>query len=54
MERRYNIVDAEDLTMAKALLEKRMKDSETVTQTVTTAGKSGIPGDTAPAEKTGT
>ena len=31
MERRYNIVDDEDLTVAKALIEKRMSVTENVT-----------------------
>jgi hypothetical protein len=35
----YNIVDAEDLSIAKELLEKPMETSETVTETVTTAGQ---------------
>jgi integrase len=42
MERRYNIVDAEDLNMAKELLGKRMA----VTNTVTTPGKPAKQGDT--------
>jgi integrase len=33
MERRYNIVDDEDLTVAKALLERRMSVTENVTRT---------------------
>jgi integrase len=37
MERRYNIVDAEDLSMAKELLERRMNKTATVTKNVTTA-----------------
>jgi hypothetical protein len=28
LERRYNIVDSEDLSIAKALMEKRMKQSD--------------------------
>ena len=55
MERRYNIVDAEDLNMAKELLQNRRKGPETtaddVTKTVTTAGKTAIPGDTGETEK---
>ena len=35
MERRYNIVDNEDLSMAKVLLERRQKDTATVTKSVT-------------------
>ncbi len=35
MERRYNIVDAEDLSLAKVLLERRMN----VTKNVTAKGK---------------
>jgi integrase len=50
MERRYNIVDAEDLNMARELLQNRRKGPETtadnVTKTVTTAGKTTIPEDT--------
>jgi integrase len=45
MERRYNIVDAEDMNVAKDLLERRMR-SVTVTETVTTTGQTAIPGDT--------
>jgi integrase len=41
MERRYNIVDAEDLSAAKTLLENRMKVSGTVTQIVTNGRKTG-------------
>ena len=47
MERRYNIVDNEDLSMAKVLLERRQKDNVTVTKSVTTPGESAKPGDTA-------
>jgi hypothetical protein len=47
MERRYNIVDAEDLNIAKDLLEKRIKSGGSVTKTVTTAGQSAKPGETA-------
>jgi integrase len=50
MERRYNIVDGDDLQMAKELLQNRRKSlentAENVTETVTTAGKPGIPEDT--------
>jgi integrase len=46
MERRYNIVDVDDLSMAKKLMEKRMKASRTVTKTVTTQRQKAIPGDT--------
>jgi integrase len=46
MERRYNIVDAEDLSVAKTLLENRMKASGTVTPIVTTKGKTAKQGDT--------
>jgi hypothetical protein len=45
MERRYSIV-AEDLSVAKALLENRMKASGAVTQIVTTQGKTAKQGDT--------
>ena len=38
MERRYNIVDAEDLSIAKELLERRMKSNETVSKDATTRG----------------
>jgi integrase len=41
MERHYNIVDAEDLSMAKDLLERRMN----VTKTVTTPRKRDCPVD---------
>jgi integrase len=55
MERRYNIVDSEDLQMAKELLQNRRRTpentSENVTNNVTTAGKTGIPEDTGAAEK---
>jgi integrase len=55
MERRYNIVDAEDLNMARELLQNRRKGSETkadtVTKNVTTAGKPAIPEDTGTTEK---
>jgi integrase len=55
MERRYNIVDSEDLQMAKELLQNRRRTpenaGENVTNNVTTAGKSTIPGDTGSAEK---
>ena len=46
MERRYNIVDAEDLSIAKQLLEQRTKTSGTVTKNVTTAGNPAKPGET--------
>jgi integrase len=51
MERRYNIVDADDLSVAKELLEKRMKTSGIVTVSVTTTRTSGNPGDTGEREK---
>lgn len=55
MERRYNIVDSEDLQMAKELLQNRRRTpentSENVTNNVTTAGKTAIPEDTGSAEK---
>jgi integrase len=58
MERRYNIVDAEDLQMAKELLQNRRKSPEkepvTVTKIVTTPGKQGIPGDTGDPKKSAT
>jgi hypothetical protein len=38
MERRYNIVDVDDLSIAKEFMERRMKAALTVTNTVTTAG----------------
>lgn len=47
MERRYNIVDAEDLSIAKELLERRMKNPKTVTTNVTMAGTTARHGDTA-------
>jgi integrase len=49
MERRYNITDADDINIARELMQKRIKS---VTKTVTTRGKQGKPGDTAPAKKT--
>lgn len=52
MERRYNIVDADDLNMARELLQNRRKTpsdgAETVTKTVTTTRKTTIPADTRP------
>ena len=55
MERRYNIVDADDLNMARELLQNRRKaapdGADNVTNTVTTAGKSAIPADTVVTEK---
>ena len=55
MERRYNIVDADDLNMARELLQNRRKaapdGAQNVTNTVTTAGKVGIPADTALTDK---
>lgn len=33
MERRYNIVDADDLSIAKEFMERRMKAAQTVTET---------------------
>ena len=55
MERRYNIVDSEDLQMAKELLQNRRrtpeKTSENVTNNVTTAGKTTIPEDTGATDK---
>ena len=55
MERRYNIVDSEDLQMAKELLQNRRrtpeKMGENVTNNVTTAGKTTIPRDTGDADK---
>jgi hypothetical protein len=55
VERGHNIVDAEDLNMARELLQNRRKGSETtadtVTKNVTTAGKTTIPGDTGATEK---
>ena len=58
MERRYNIVDADDLNMARELLQNRRKMAEgtqvTVTKNVTTPGKSAIPEDTATLNKSGT
>jgi integrase len=55
MERRYNIVDSEDLQMAKELLQNRRRTpentSENVTNNVTTAGKTAIPEDTGATEK---
>ena len=36
MERRYNIVDTEDLSMAKKFMEERMETAKSVTKSVTT------------------
>ena len=47
MERRYNIVDTEDLSIAKELLERRMKRPEIVTKIVTIICNLAKPGDTA-------
>ena len=47
MERRYNIVDGEDLSIAKVLMEQRLKGQRTVTKTVTIPGKTANPEDTA-------
>ncbi len=53
--RGYNIIDAEDLNMARELLQDRRKGSETTADTVaknvTAAGKSTIPEDTGATEK---
>ena len=46
MERRYNIVDTEDLSIAKELLERRMNASRSVTRTVTTGRNDATPQDT--------
>jgi hypothetical protein len=50
MERRYNIVDADDLQMAKELLQNRRRTPENtasgVTENVTSSRKSAILGDT--------
>jgi len=50
MERRYNIVDADDLNMARELLQNRRKTvpdkAENVTVNVTTSGTATIPADT--------
>ena len=58
MERRYNIVDGDDLQMAKELLQNRRRTPENtasdVTETVTTARKSAIPRDTATPNKSDT
>jgi integrase len=55
MERSYNIVDSEDLQMAKELLQNRRRTpenkGENVTNNVTTAGKTEIQGDTGATEK---
>ena len=50
MERRYNIVDAEDLSIAKQLLEQRPKTSGTVTKKLTTAGNPAKTGEAVPVE----
>jgi integrase len=58
MERRYNIVDGDDLNMARELMQNRRKvvdpTPDTVTKTVTTAGESGTPGDTVLINKSAT
>src|SRR3984885_6384619 len=58
MERRYNIVDGDDLNMARELMQNRRKvidpNPDTVTKTVTTAGESGIASDTALVNKSAT
>jgi integrase len=50
MERRYNIVDADDLNMARELLQNRRKTApdkaKNVTKNVTISGKTTIPADT--------
>ena len=55
MERRYNIVDSEDLQMAKELLQNRRRTTENtgenVTNNVTMAGKTTILVDTGSTEK---
>ena len=38
MERRYGIVDREDIVIAKALMEKRVRRSEIVPEIVPTLG----------------
>jgi hypothetical protein len=48
MKRRYNIVDADDMNMAKSLMGKRMRVSETVVETVVVLRKPEKPGDTQP------
>jgi hypothetical protein len=45
---RYNIVDADDMKMAKSLMGKRMRISETVVETVVVLRKPEKPGDTQP------
>jgi integrase len=45
MERRYNIVDGEDLSIAKTLMEQRMRAAQSVTATVTTSRNTAIPDD---------
>ena len=47
MERRYNIVNAEDLSIAKELLDRRMKRPEIVTKNVTITGDLAKPGNRA-------
>jgi hypothetical protein len=46
MERRYNIVDGEDLTIAKTLMEQRMRAAQNVTATVTPKRNTATPDDT--------
>jgi hypothetical protein len=54
-KRRYNIVDADDLNMARELLQKRRKTApdgaENVTKNVTTPGRTAIQSDTRPSYK---
>jgi integrase len=46
MERRYNIVDADDMNMAKALMGKRMKAAPAVAESVVVSGNPTKPADT--------
>jgi hypothetical protein len=48
MERSYNIVDADDMNMAKSHVGRRMRVSETVVETVVVLRKPEKPGDTQP------
>jgi hypothetical protein len=51
MGHRYKVLDAEDLSVAKTLVENRLKASGTVTQIVTSARKPAKQGDTFNLEK---
>jgi integrase len=54
MERRYNIVDTDDISVARALMEQRLTAPENVTKTVTTPREIPKPGDSALLAKSAT